>query len=160
MADAPPVARDLNLVFAGETLVVAFLLIAVTLAMHGFGMLVALKTHNRLRQRLVRFRGPLVGMVPLIVGSWLILVTHLGELAVWALLVRGLQALPDFSDAFYFAILEYTTVGSRFTLPDRWRGLEGAIAMDGLLSFAWSTAVLISMALKFERRYLRERDPG
>ena len=33
--------------------------------------------------------------------------------------------MPNFSVAFYFALNEYTTVGSDYSLPQRWRLLEG-----------------------------------
>ena len=36
---------------------------------------------------------------------------------------------------FYFALNEYTTVGSKFGLPREWRLLEGMIATAGLPHF-------------------------
>ena len=40
-------------------------------------------------------------------------------------------------------------------LPQRWRLLEGVLAMAGLLTFAWSTGVLFMLAQEFQDRALR-----
>jgi hypothetical protein len=157
-AQDQPVAPDVNPIFALDTLGAALFLIALTMALHGYGMLMTLRGHNWLVQALKRFRSSAAGIIPLIVASWMILLTHIAELLVWTLFIRWQRAIPDFSNAFYFAILEYTTVGSRFTLPFRWRGLEGGLAIAGLLTFAWSTGVLMAMAMEFQRRYLRGGD--
>jgi len=49
---------------------------------------------------------------------------------------------------------EYTTLGSNIFLPLKWRLLEGMIATSGLLTFAWSTGVLITLAQKFQDRQM------
>ena len=56
--------------------------------------------------------------------------------------------------SFYFSLNEYTTVGSNFDLPLRWRLLEGMIATAGLIAFAWSTAVLITLAQQFQNQQM------
>ena len=65
------------------------------------------------------------------------------------------QCFPNFSTAVYFSFLEYTTVGSAYNLPLRWRLLEGMIATAGLLAFAWSTGVLMTLATAFQEQQLR-----
>jgi hypothetical protein len=121
-------------------------LIAVTMAIHAVAMPTALLATGRLSTRLSsreRFRN---GVLVLLAGSWMIVVTHLLEVAVWASFLYLRDAFPNVSDAYYFALLQYTTVGSDLTLPDRWRLLGGMIAMAGLLTFAWSTTVLLMLA--------------
>jgi hypothetical protein len=61
-------------------------------------------------------------------------------------------------------LVNYTTLDSGY-LPQRWRLLEGVLAMAGLLTFAWSTGVLFTLAQEFQDRALgRSRrdkvDPG
>ena len=65
------------------------------------------------------------------------------------------HCFPNFSTAVYFSFLEYTTVGSEFNLPLKWRLLEGMIATAGLLAFAWSTGVLLTLATAFQEQQLR-----
>ena len=48
------------------------------------------------------------------------------------------------------SVFEYTTVGSNFNLPLHWRLLEGMIATAGLLTFAWSTGILMTLAQEFQ----------
>jgi len=74
---------------------------------------------------------------------------HLSEVIVWGLFFFWKGAFANQSTAFYFALNEYTTVGSNFSLPLHWRLLEGIIASVGLLAFALSTGVLFSLAKTF-----------
>jgi hypothetical protein len=55
----------------------------------------------------------------------------------------------------YFALDEYTTVGSSIGLPIGWRLLSGMIATAGLLGFAWSTGVLLTLASTFQENQLK-----
>jgi hypothetical protein len=51
---------------------------------------------------------------------------------------------------YYFALLDYTCLGSNYNLHLQWRLLEGMISMAGLLTFAWSTGVLMTLAQDFQ----------
>jgi hypothetical protein len=67
----------------------------------------------------------------------------------------GGGAPPNSSLCYYFALLDYTCLGSNYNLHLRWRLLEGAISMAGLLTFAWSTGVLITLAQDFQEEQLQ-----
>jgi hypothetical protein len=62
--------------------------------------------------------------------------------------------MPNASTAYYYALLEYTTLGSSLHLPLRWRLLEGLIAIAGVLAFAWSTSILLTLAQGFQEQQL------
>jgi hypothetical protein len=62
--------------------------------------------------------------------------------------------MPNASTAYYYALLEYTTLGSSLNLPLRWRLLEGLLAIAGVLAFAWSTSVLLTLAQGFQEQQL------
>jgi hypothetical protein len=98
--------------------------------------------------------GTIIRMIPVILASCMILIVHLAEVLIWAVFFLWKGAFPNSSIAFYFSLNEYTTLGSAYNLPFRWRLLEGMIATAGLLSFAWSTGVLITLALKFQERQM------
>lgn len=127
-------------------------LIAVSMLIHAVGMPATLTVADRLRGRWPSGGGrfDLGSVSVLVVGSWMIVLVHLVEVAVWAefLLWRG--ALGSTPDAFYYALCQYATVGSSLTLPIRWRLVGGMIAMAGLLTFAWSTAILLQLAQQVE----------
>ncbi len=125
-------------------------LVAITMAIHGCGMLVTLLTCqlSSMGQRgAVSF---LRGGAVLILASWMIVLIHLIELLVWAAFFLWQGAMPSASTSYYFALTQYTTVGSSFHLPLRWRLLEGMLPIAGLMTFAWSTGVLFTLAQEFQ----------
>jgi hypothetical protein len=129
-------------------------LMAITMAIHGFGMLMVLRVSNSVGRSLETKNGMFIRMTPVILASCMILIVHLAEVLIWAIFFLWKGAFPNSSIAFYFSLNEYTTVGSVFNLPLHWRLLEGMIATAGLLAFAWSTGVLITLALKFQERQM------
>jgi len=140
-------------------------LIAVSMLIHAVGMPATLTVADRLWSRWPSGGGRFdLGRVSvLVIGSWMIVLVHLVEVAVWAefLLWRG--ALASTPDAFYYALCQYATVGSELTLPTRWRLVGGMIAMAGLLTFAWSTAILLQLAQQVEAAQgerAGQADPG
>jgi hypothetical protein len=129
-------------------------LVAVTMIIHAFGMPAILRIQGALRARFEPNPTFATGIVILILASWSILSVHLLEVIVWAGFFVWKGALPTKSVAYYFALNEYTTVGSAYSLPARWRLLEGMIAMAGLLTFAWSTGILFTLAQDFQAQQL------
>ena len=136
-------------------------LVAITMALHGFGMLLVLSLHSALKERLERNPSFVKGVSALILASWMILIVHLFEVFAWAgfFLWKDAVAVPDgtgnSSLCYYFALMDYTTLGSVYNLKVRWRLLEGMISMSGLLTFAWSTGVLLTIAQDFQDNQLR-----
>ena len=129
-------------------------LVAATLGIHGFGMLWTLRFDSAFKQRIGPSRSFLLGMSNLIVASWLMLFVHISEVMMWALFFLWKGCFPNLSIANYFALNEYTTVGSELRLPHDWRLLEGTIAIAGLLAFAWTTGVLLTLARDFQAQQL------
>ena len=126
------------------------LLMAITMTIHGFGMLMVLRVNHAVTRKLEPNKNLIAGMSPVILASCMILIVHLVEVMIWSGFFVWKSTFPNNSVAFYFSLNEYTTLGSTFNLPLRWRLLEGMIATSGLLAFAWSTGVLITLAQKFQ----------
>ena len=137
-----------------EEVLWGIMLLAITMAMHGLGMIFTLRATNELKSLVAQPPRLTVALGLLILASWFIAITHLLEVMVWALFFIWKRALPTPSAAYYFALLEYTTTGSDYYLPFRWRLLEGMIAIAGLLTFAWSTGVLFTLATEFQDQQL------
>lgn len=73
----------------------------------------------------------------------ILMAAHVAEMAIWALSYAELHVIPDVSQSFYFAFSNYTTLGYGDILPvPRWRLLGPMAAMNGILLFGWSTAVI------------------
>jgi hypothetical protein len=135
-------------------------LIAVTMALHAAAMPATRSAAARLWTRWPPHRGPFGGVPVLVVASWMIVLAHLVEVIVWSAFLLWRGALGNAPDAFYFALCQYVTVGSDLSLPDRWRLVGGMISMAGLLTFAWSTAVLLTLVQRLEDTPLSQRRGG
>jgi hypothetical protein len=71
---------------------------------------------------------------------------HLIQIALWALAIRMCDAALTFEDAFYCSAQNYTALGyGDVLLPGRWRLLGPLEAVNGLLLFGLSTAVMFAI---------------
>ena len=79
------------------------------------------------------------------IAAWLILL-HLIEISLWALLYAWRQAMPDLQAAFYFSAVTYTTTGyGDLVLPEAWRLVGGIEALTGILMCGWSTGFFFAV---------------
>lgn len=147
--------RDLEYVTRVDEVLWGGLLLALTIAIHGVGMLLTLRASNGLRERFEqeRSRHPAIGLGILIVAAWMIILVNLIEIAVWTGFYVWKGAQPNPFSAYYNAMLNYTTLQAGY-LPQRWRLLEGMLGMAGLMTFAWSTSILFSLAQDFQEKAL------
>ena len=130
-------------------------LVAMTMIIHAVAMPGTIAVCEIVRRRYADSTRFVSGVRVLLVASFLIVIAHLVEVAGWAAFFDLRGAFPTASSSYYYALLQYTTVGSDLSLPDRWRLLGGMIAIAGALSFAWSTAVLLTLAQRFQDEQLR-----
>jgi hypothetical protein len=71
---------------------------------------------------------------------------HLAEVLVWSLIYVVTSAAPENADIIYFAFVNYTTLGYGDVTPvERWHLLGPMTAMNGVLLFGWSTAVMFEV---------------
>jgi hypothetical protein len=78
-----------------------------------------------------------------------LMVAHTLEALVWALAYVTVGAAPADSDLLYFAFVNYTTLGYGDITPvQAWRLIGPMTAMNGILLFGWSTAVLFEVLRK------------
>ena len=131
------------------------MLVVTTMTAHGFGMMAILRVSEVVKHWIAKKKGFIPGLFPVILASWMIMVLHLAEVMIWAAFFLWKGAFPNRSVAYYFSLNEYTTVGSNFNLPLHWRLLEGMIATAGLLTFAWSTGILLTLAQEFQDQQMQ-----
>ncbi len=75
-----------------------------------------------------------------------LMAAHMSEVLVWALAYAIVDAVPVGADLVYFALVNYTTLGYGDITPiARWRLLGPMTAMNGVLLFGWSTAVIFQV---------------
>jgi hypothetical protein len=75
-----------------------------------------------------------------------LMAAHIVEVVVWSLAYLMVGAAPPGTDFIYFAFVNYTTLGYGDVTPiERWNLLGPMTAMNGVLLFGWSTAVIFSV---------------
>jgi hypothetical protein len=73
----------------------------------------------------------------------ILMFAHCIEVTIWASTYVLTDAVKDDADALYFAFVNYTTLGYGDIVPiNPWRILGPVAAMNGILLFGWSTAVI------------------
>ena len=82
-----------------------------------------------------------------------LMAAHFLEVMVWSLAYAIVGAAPAGADPVYFAFVNYTTLGYGDVIPvERWRLLGPMTAMNGVLMFGWSTAVIFEVLRRTARR--------
>ena len=85
-----------------------------------------------------------------------LLLLHILEVTVWALVYLALPQLPEFEDAeqaLYFSTVTFASLGyGDVFIQGSWRLLSAIQAMTGLLIFGWSTALLYAVVQRLWRR--------
>ena len=79
-------------------------LVAITLAVHGFGMLAVLGVNQKLKNWSESRTSLVSGLFPVILAGWMIMLVHLSEVLVWAAFFLWKDAFPNASVAYYFAV--------------------------------------------------------
>ena len=76
----------------------------------------------------------------------ILMLAHTSEVIVWSLTYATANAAPVGADLVYFAFVNYTTLGYGDVIPvEAWRLLGPITAMNGVLLFGWSTAVIFEV---------------
>ena len=100
-----------------------------------------------LRSTTVMIATASIATVPVLMAA------HFSEVMVWSLAYAIVDAAPAGADPVYFAFVNYTTLGYGDVTPvARWRLLGPITAMNGVLLFGWSTAVIFEVLRRTARR--------
>jgi polyferredoxin len=100
----------------------------------------------------------LAAVMVAIVG--VLLVAHVAEVITWSFAYAILDVVPPGADTLYFAFVNYTTLGYGDVVPvERWRLLGPMAAMNGVLMFGWSTAVIFEVMRQAMRIHNRKGEP-
>jgi len=133
------------------------------IAIHALVMVAIVRLAHVVSERDL-FHGAVRLMVIMIGTVSVLMVTHISEVIVWSVAYSITEAAPPGTDHLYFAFVNYTTLGYGDVLPvDRWRLIGPMTAMNGVLLFGWSTAVIFeilrrtivheaSLSAKWQRR--------
>jgi hypothetical protein len=129
-----------------ENLALASVMVAVTVSIHFFGLLLLLRILSAGGHRF-RAHESVVGRAALILFVVFgIFAIHTAEIWLYAAVYLAIGASADFETALYFSTVTFASLGyGDVVLTKAWR-LFGAIeAANGVILFAWSTAFLLSV---------------
>jgi hypothetical protein len=132
-------------------LAMASLMVAATVSVHFFGLLLLLRV-LRWRGRHFRAHESVIGGGALILFVVFgIFAIHTVEIWLYAFAFQAVGALSDLESALYFSTTNFASLGyGDILLGKDWR-LFGAIeAANGVILFAWSTAFLLSVMTRLK----------
>jgi hypothetical protein len=130
---------------------------AVNIALHALVMTVVVQIARNAsaRSKSQASRHLMLVMIPTVL---VLMMTHALEVVVWGIAYWLVDAAPVGTDRVYFAFVNYTTLGYGDVVPVvRWRLLGPITAMNGVLLFGWSTAVIFEVLRRALERGRSER---
>jgi Ion channel len=115
------------------------------IAIHALVMVAVIKA-ARIADELATRHQTLRLIAVMIAAVTVLMIAHLAEVLVWSLTYAIFSVAPEGSDIIYFAFVNYTTLGYGDVTPVvRWHLLGPMTAMNGVLMFGWSTAVIFEV---------------
>jgi hypothetical protein len=115
------------------------------IAVHAVVMVAVIKV-TRFADELATSHQTLRLIAIMIATVTVLMISHLAEVLVWSLIYAIVSAAPAGTDLIYFAFVNYTTLGYGDVTPvERWHLLGPMTAMNGVLMFGWSTAVIFEV---------------
>jgi len=120
-------------------------LLATCVIVQSVGMLVLIHWLARVRRVLESPSTP--RRVALLLRLFLgIVLLHLIQVGLWAVVFWHEQELPNLETALYFSLATYTTIGfGDVVVGPGWRVLAGIEGLTGILLVGWSTAFVFAV---------------
>ena len=115
------------------------------IAIHALVMLAVIRV-TRIAADMAVSRQSLRLVAVMIATVSVLMIAHFAEVLVWALIYAVVGVTQTGTDLIYFAFVNYTTLGYGDVTPvQRWHLLGPMTAMNGVLLFGWSTAVIFEV---------------
>jgi hypothetical protein len=90
----------------------------------------------------------------------LVLLAHLVNIALWALLFCLCGEFARFETAYYHSAVNYSSLGyGDIVMSTRWRLLGPLETIDGMVMFGISTALIFALMLRMIERRLKGKEP-
>ena len=129
------------------------------IAIHAIVMAAVLQVARAADERATQRRS--LRLVAVMIATVSVLMAaHIAEVTVWSIAYGIVDVAPAGTDLVYFAFVNYTTLGYGDVTPlQRWQLLGPMTAMNGVLLFGWSTAVIFAVLRKTMVTYGTEQEP-
>ncbi|MBR0832294.1 two pore domain potassium channel family protein [Bradyrhizobium manausense] len=139
---------------------VAMLVSLISIGLHALMTVVAIDIARRAGLRHpARPRSHLMGVM--MATAVVLMIAHMLEVFVWAATYAIIGVAAAEQGLLYFAFVNYTTLGYGDITPVReWRLIGPLTAMNGVLLFGWSAAVLFEVLRKTLDHFEAAKAPG
>jgi Ion channel len=129
-------------------LLVSIAVSACNIAIHAIVMAAVLRVARAAGERATSH--PSLRLIAVMTATVSVLMAaHIAEVIVWSIAYAIAGVAPAGTDLVYFAFVNYTTLGYGDVTPlQRWHLLGPMTAMNGVLLFGWSTAVIFAVLQK------------
>ena len=115
------------------------------IAIHALVMVVVIRVARRADELATAYQ-TLRLIAVMIATVTVLMIAHVAEVLVWSLIYVAIDVAPEGADPVYFAFVNFTTLGYGDVTPvKRWNLLGPMTAMNGVLMFGWSTAVIFEV---------------
>jgi hypothetical protein len=141
-----------------SSLLVGLAATVATIVIHGVVVHTIVMTLRRDLKRGVLGARLWVNLTFVMGATLLALVGHLAEIGLWAFALNLTGAVPDVSAAVYSSGGSYTTSGSNIVLAPEWRLLGPLEAVDGMLMFGITTALIYAVINRLIRARFDDGD--
>jgi len=143
-------------------LVLASAMVAVTVLIHFWGLIVLVRLMGHTGRRL-RANDNAIGQAALLVFVVFGLIgLHTIEIWLYAIVYLELDTLPTLESAVYFSTVTFVALGyGDVVLGKAWRLVSAIEAANGVILIAWSTAFLVAVTARLralEHDWLKPRD--
>jgi len=126
-----------------SVLAIAVVLVAITVAVHAYGLSFLVPMLGQARAAPPRGHWPITSLLVRI--ALVLIALHLIEITIWALFFWWEGCLSDAESAFYFSGVTYTTLGyGDVVLIKPWRMLGPIEALSGILMSGLSAGVFFA----------------
>jgi hypothetical protein len=136
-------------------LVLATAILLASLISYGIGMHIIVRVLVRLIRRGHGVLGFWKSIAAITIVTLIKAAAHLTQIALWAVVFLLCGQVPTLETAFYFSAQNFTALGGDIQLSERWRLLSPLEAMEGILFFGLSTAVLFAIMSQLIAERLR-----
>ena len=117
----------------------------INVVLHALATILVIRT-TRLLHKSLRKYAMLALISTMSVAASVLLATQVIEIIIWSASYTMVLAIPAGADALYFAFVNFTSLGYGDIVPlARWHLMGPMTAMNGVLLFGWSTAVLFQV---------------
>ena len=120
-------------------------IVLIIVVLHALATIVVIKTTRLIHKSFQKY-AMLALISTMSVGASVLLATQVIEIIIWSASYNMVLAIPAEADALYFAFVNFTSLGYGDIVPlERWHLMGPMTAMNGVLLFGWSTAVLFQV---------------